>query len=203
MTLSIKYVYIRHKQTQNVKFKTQKMKTKENLHWIITVVIVIGSIVFISTYETNKERDARITDEVLSLPDDSILVKYVQGIETPGIREKVIIIYEFTLDQVPEQLTIMHINALEKALGTETTAKKLVESREKHLLKIVPMMSDSLKKNLSQIAMNNKDVNSAFYLLYIQPDSLFARLEGNYYSEKKAILDDLEQYKESKEPIWE
>lgn len=172
------------------------MKTKKIWYWIITVVIVIGSMVFVSKYETNEQRDARITAEVLSLPDDSILVKYLQGIETPGIKDKVIIIYEFTLDQTPEQLSIMHINALEKALSTETTAKKLIESRDKYLLQYIPMMGDSLKMNLSEIAISHDDVNSAFWLLNLKPDLLLERLKGDYYTEKEVILADLGNYYE-------
>ena len=171
------------------------MKTKK-MYYVVTMIMVI--IMMLTGCETNREREARITKEVLTLEDDSILTRYLKDSEaqTDGIKDKVIIIFEFTLSDVPERLTATHIKSLEKAIGTEATAQKLLETREKLLLKLTSTISKPLKERLYEITMKKNDINSAFWLFYIKPDSLLTRLKDNYYPEKKDIIKDLGYYYE-------
>ncbi|MEI6426408.1 MAG: hypothetical protein WCO66_03580 [Candidatus Absconditabacteria bacterium] len=179
------------------------MKTKSKIPWtaIVIFVAIFGVAYLVSVYKTNAQKEQELTDQILALNDDSVVVAYLNGAETNEIKRFVSAYCEEIISNT-ENAELFHIQGLEKSESTEEAVKFLLTPSTS----ITDGMYDAKTMNLALInanikglmyseTKNRRDMNSALWLFMIDPNLFLSKIRNtDFYPQKDKILKKLPEY---------
>ena len=170
--------------------KTKNRKFGKGL-LLILLVFVVGIIFF---HERPSDKEVKIFQQ----EPDSIVSKFVKGEirSTPKVRHYVDSVSRVTLSET-DNPEVMHIIALQKIVGTDSTANLLLERDDPKIIQTAwSVADDSLKNKIIEKVEPQKNASAAFWLFAYLPNECIERVKNNFYPKEvtKDIVENLGQY---------
>ncbi len=176
------------------------MKTlrKKVPNWFTLTVLIVGLgivAIVIHLHDNLKEKKEA---QILQQEPDSIVSKFVKGEikSTPKLKEYVESVSRITLSET-DNPDVMHIIALQKILGTDSTANLLLERDDPKIIQTAwNTADDSLKNAIVKKVRSEKSASAAFWLFVYLPKVCIEQIQSGFYPPEitKDIIENLGQY---------
>jgi hypothetical protein len=166
------------------------MKTNRGFKITATIIAIVIVGIIIIVHESNGK-----TNKVMSKTEDEIIDTYLKGeVETPEIKDHVAKNCELMITET-NNAEMRHIEALEKAVGVDSTARLLLSTADPYIITMcVEKGSDSLKVHLTTLAEKGQPPEAAFWLFGLLPKVALERIKNGYYPDNEDIIEELPRY---------